>query len=50
MLGFLLDEGRLLHANAFHHQVAIEDFALARPRIEKVEGTPSLVKRLPQAK
>ncbi len=45
-MGVMLDEDRLLHANAFHMAVAIEPLAEAMARIEKVAGPVSAVKRL----
>jgi hypothetical protein len=44
-VGVMLDEQRLLHANAFHMMVAIEDLAEAIPRIEKVSGPVTSIKR-----
>jgi len=44
-VGIMLDEQRLLHANAFHMMVAIEDLADAMPRIEKVAGPVTSMKR-----
>jgi hypothetical protein len=45
-MGVMLDEARLLHANAFHMMVAIEPLAEALARIEKIAGPVSSVKRL----
>jgi cell wall-associated NlpC family hydrolase len=45
-MGMMLDETRLLHANAFHMAVAIEPLAEAIARIEKVAGPVTSVKRL----
>jgi hypothetical protein len=45
-MGVMLDEKRLLHANAFHMMVAIEPLADAIPRIELVAGQVTSVKRL----
>jgi cell wall-associated NlpC family hydrolase len=45
-MGVMLDETRLLHANAFHMAVAIEPLAEAMARIEKTAGPVSAVKRL----
>ena len=45
-MGVMLDESRLLHANAFHMAVAIEPVAEAIARIEKVAGPVTSVKRL----
>jgi cell wall-associated NlpC family hydrolase len=45
-MGVMLDEARLLHANAFHMAVAIEPLADAIARIEKVAGPVTSVKRL----
>lgn len=44
-MGVMLDETRLLHANAFHMAVAIEALADAIARIEKVAGPVTSVKR-----
>ncbi len=45
-MGVMLDNARLLHANAFHMMVAIEPLADAIPRIELVAGRVTSVKRL----
>jgi cell wall-associated NlpC family hydrolase len=45
-MGVMLDEARLLHANAFHMAVAIEPLADAIARIEKIAGPVTSVKRL----
>jgi cell wall-associated NlpC family hydrolase len=45
-MGVMLDESRLLHANAFHMAVAIEPLADAIVRIEKIAGPVTSVKRL----
>jgi cell wall-associated NlpC family hydrolase len=45
-MGVMLDEKRLLHANAFHMAVAIEPLAEAIARIEKAAGPVTSVKRL----
>jgi cell wall-associated NlpC family hydrolase len=45
-MGVMLDETRLLHANAFHMAVAIEPLAEAMARIEKSAGPMTSVKRL----
>jgi len=45
-MGVMLDEKRLLHANAFHMMVAIEPLADAIPRIDGVAGPVTSVKRL----
>ena len=45
-MGVMLDETRLLHANAHHMLVAIEPLAEAVTRIEKVAGPVTAVKRL----
>jgi len=45
-MGVMLDETRLLHANAFHMAVVIEPLADAIARIEKVAGPVTSVKRL----
>jgi hypothetical protein len=45
-MGVMLDETRLLHANAFHMAVAIENLAEAVARIEKIAGPVTAVKRL----
>jgi hypothetical protein len=44
-MGVMLDEARLLHANAFHMAVAIEPLAEAMARIEKSAGPVTSVKR-----
>ncbi|HEY5346998.1 MAG TPA: NlpC/P60 family protein [Rhizomicrobium sp.] len=45
-MGVMLDASRLLHANAFHMQVAIEPLAEAIARIEKSAGPVTSVKRI----
>jgi cell wall-associated NlpC family hydrolase len=45
-MGVMLDDSRLLHANAFHMAVAIEPLAEAMARIEKIAGPVTAVKRL----
>ena len=45
-MGVMLDEVRLLHANAFHMAVAIEPLAEAITRIDTVAGPVTSVKRL----
>jgi hypothetical protein len=45
-MGVMLDQTRLLHANAFHMQVAIEDLADAVVRITQIAGPVTGVKRL----
>ncbi|HJS46100.1 MAG TPA: NlpC/P60 family protein [Rhizomicrobium sp.] len=45
-MGVMLDETRLLHANAFHMAVAIEPLAEAMARIEKIAGPVTSIKRL----
>ena len=45
-MGVMLDEARLLHANAFHMAVATESLAEAVARIEKTAGPVTSVKRL----
>ena len=45
-MGVMLDESRLLHANAYHMLVAIEPLAEAVARIEKVVGPVTSVRRL----
>ena len=45
-MGVMLDETRLLHANAFHMAVAIEPLTDAVTRIEKVAGPVTSVRRL----
>ena len=45
-MGVMLDEKRLLHANAFHMAVAIEPLAEAIARIAKAAGPVTSVKRL----
>jgi hypothetical protein len=42
----MLDETRLLHANAHHMLVAVEPLAEAVARIEKVAGPVTSIKRL----
>jgi len=44
-VGVMLDEERLLHANAHHMMVAIESLEEAAARIEKISGPPTSVKR-----
>jgi hypothetical protein len=44
-VGIMLDEERLLHANAFHMMVAIEPLADAATRIEKTVGPVTSIKR-----
>ncbi len=44
-VGIMLDEQRLLHANAFHMMVAIEDLAEAMARIATVAGPVTSMKR-----
>jgi hypothetical protein len=44
-MGVMLDEERLLHANAFHMMTAIEPLAEAIARIEKIAGPVTSVKR-----
>lgn len=44
-VGVMLDEGRLLHANAFHMAVAIEPLVQALSRIQKAAGPVTSVKR-----
>lgn len=44
--GVMLDARMLLHANAFHMQVAIEPLNEAVARIEKVSGPVTAIKRL----
>jgi cell wall-associated NlpC family hydrolase len=46
-MGVMLDAARLLHANAFHMEVAIEPLAEAMARIEKSAGTVTSVKKNP---
>lgn len=48
-MGVILDGARLLHANAFHMQVAIEPLAEALPRTEKSAGPVTAVKRLTES-
>ena len=43
-VGVMLDSQRLLHANAFHMMVAIEDLAEAIARIEKIAGPVTAIK------
>jgi hypothetical protein len=45
-MGVMLDEARLLHANAFHMAVAIENLTEALMRIEKIAGPVTSIKRL----
>lgn len=45
-MGVMLDEKRLLHANAFHMMVAIEPLAAAIARIDPVAGPVTSIKRL----
>ena len=45
-MGVMLDENRLLHANAFHMVVAIEPVTDAIARIEQVAGPVTSIKRL----
>ncbi|MEI7791490.1 MAG: NlpC/P60 family protein, partial [Alphaproteobacteria bacterium] len=45
-MGVMLDETRLLHANAYHMQVAIEPLAEAVARIEKIAGPVTSIRRL----
>jgi len=45
-MGVMLDNVRLLHANAFHMAVAIEPVTEAMARIEKVAGPVTAIKRL----
>jgi hypothetical protein len=45
-MGVMLDDKRLLHANAFHMMVAIEPLADAIMRIDAVAGPVTSVKRL----
>ena len=45
-MGVMLDEARLLHANAFHMAVAIEPLSEAVARIEKAAGPVTAIKRL----
>jgi hypothetical protein len=45
-MGIVLDEGRFLHANAFHMLVTIEPLAEALARNESICGPLTSVKRL----
>ncbi|MEO8300748.1 MAG: C40 family peptidase [Rhizomicrobium sp.] len=45
-MGVMLDEARLLHANAFHMTVAIEPLAEAVSRIDNAVGPVTSIKRL----
>jgi cell wall-associated NlpC family hydrolase len=45
-MGVMLDETRLLHANAFHMAVAIEPLGEAIARIQKAAGPVTTIKRL----
>ena len=44
-MGVMLDDTRLLHANAFHMLVVIEPVADAIARIEKIAGPVTSIKR-----
>ncbi len=46
-VGVMLDDARLLHANAYHMEVAVEPLKDAIPRIQAVMGPVTSVKRLP---
>ena len=45
-MGVMLDAENLLHANAFHMQVAIEPLSDAMTRIQKIAGPVTSIKRL----
>ena len=45
-MGVMLDASRLLHANAFHMEVFIENLDQAAARIEKIAGPITSIKRL----
>lgn len=45
-MGVMLDAENLLHANAFHMQVAIEPLSDAITRIDKIAGPVTAIKRL----
>ena len=45
-MGVVLEGQRLLHANGFHMQVAVEPLGEALVRIEKAAGPITAVKRL----
>ncbi|HEX4178061.1 MAG TPA: C40 family peptidase [Rhizomicrobium sp.] len=45
-MGVMLDDTRLLHANAFHMMVAIETLADAIPRIEAAAGPVTSLRRI----
>jgi cell wall-associated NlpC family hydrolase len=45
-IGIMVDSENLLHANAFHMAVAVEDFATAKERIQNVVGPVRALKRL----
>lgn len=45
-MGVMLDAENLLHANAFHMQVAIEPLSEAITRIDKIAGPVTSIKRL----
>ena len=45
-MGVMLDKTRLLHANAFHMEVFVEDLDQAIARIEKSAGPVTSIKRL----
>jgi cell wall-associated NlpC family hydrolase len=48
-VGVMLDEKRLLHANAFHMAVAVEPLSEAVARIAEMEGPVTSVRRLGDA-
>ena len=45
-VGIMVDDKRLIHANAFHMSVAIEPLEIARQRIKPIAGEISSIKRL----
>ena len=45
-VGVMLDDTRLLHANAYHMAVTVEPLAEAVPRIDKVAGPVTSVRRV----
>jgi cell wall-associated NlpC family hydrolase len=45
-MGVMLDASRLLHANAFHMEVAVEPLAAATLRIASLSGPVTAIKRL----
>ena len=45
-MGVMLDESRLLHANAFHMAVAVEPLSNALARIEQAGYPVTSIKRI----